>query len=365
MNSATGGFDSHALPPLAPTAPAVTDSASTAAAQPAYELRAYAPGDEHAILATFNRVFARVDPNFVPRTLEEWRWRYEQNPAGRRLWIAVAPDGRVAAQYAGLPQRVRLEGAPATFTQSVDSMLDPECRRGLGKQPLFVQLTWAWTDAYWGAPPERDPLMWGLPVPAAWRIGQKQLRYEFLRTQAKLCARLDGLERPAAPGVEVESAPGIPPEIGELFERCAGEHAAIAVRDQRYLAWRFERNPSQRYEYGLARRAGRIEGIAIFRAGEFDGVRDGLVCDWLAPRGDEAVGNALREWLAARARAAGCERLCAVFPDTSPEWLVFQRAGWRVRPTRYFAVGGAFLKKIDLRWLYKNWYYTLGDTDLC
>ena len=37
---------------------------------PAYRIRAYRPGDESAILATFNRVFARVDPTFQPRTLE-------------------------------------------------------------------------------------------------------------------------------------------------------------------------------------------------------------------------------------------------------------------------------------------------------
>ena len=39
-------------------------------------------------------------------------------------------------------------------------------------------------------------------------------------------------------------------------------------------------------------------------------------------------------------------------------------AGFRAAPTRYFLVGRNYVKKYDMRWLYRHWYYTLGDTDL-
>src|SRR5688572_16637755 len=165
---------------------------------PAYEIRPYRPGDEHGILEAFNRIFARVDPTFRPRTLAEWRWQYERNPSGRRIYLAVGPDGRVLAQYAGIPQRVLLDGQPGHFSQSVDSMADPEFRR-LAREPLFVQVGRSF-DANFGADaPDRDTLMWGLPVPAAFRIGKKQLKYELIRQQHKLVAPLARLALPASP----------------------------------------------------------------------------------------------------------------------------------------------------------------------
>ena len=46
------------------------------------------------------------------------------------------------------------------------------------------------------------------------------------------------------------------------------------------------------------------------------------------------------------------------------EWLPFQVAGFRVEPTRYFPVGRNYLPKYRMPWLHRNWYYTLGDSDL-
>ena len=69
---------------------------------PPYTVREYRAGDEHAILETFNRVFARVDPTFRPRSLETWRWLYDRNPSGRRIYLCLSGDGCVLAQYAGL-----------------------------------------------------------------------------------------------------------------------------------------------------------------------------------------------------------------------------------------------------------------------
>ena len=61
-----------------------------------YVIRPYAKGDEHGILATFNAVFAEGKEDFVPRTLDQWRWAFEDNPAGQRIWVAEK-DGDIAA----------------------------------------------------------------------------------------------------------------------------------------------------------------------------------------------------------------------------------------------------------------------------
>ena len=65
---------------------------------PPLTIREYRPGDEHAILATFNRVFAQIDPTFTPRTLASWRWQFEANPSGSRIFLALTEEGAVVSQ---------------------------------------------------------------------------------------------------------------------------------------------------------------------------------------------------------------------------------------------------------------------------
>ena len=329
---------------------------------PAYQIRPYEPGDETAILEAFNRIFARIDPGFHPRTMEAWRWQFERNPSGRRIWLAVAEDGRVLAQYAGLPQRVRLDGQPGFFSQSVDSMSDPDFRR-LAREPLFVQVGRAFDAAFGGEPPAKDTLMWGLPVPVAYRIGRKALKYELVRQQHKLGAPLASVRLPAS-NLQAEELAEFPEACDALFERLAAERRALTVRDRAQLAWRYSENPHHRYALAGVRRGGDLAGLAVYRKGSFDLVEDALLVDWLAPPEDEAVRAALLDWVLARARADGCERLSLVFPDTAPEWLAFQRLGLRVRATRYFLVAWSFSARHDLDWIRRHWYYTLGDTDL-
>ncbi|MSR61536.1 MAG: hypothetical protein EXS08_03690 [Planctomycetes bacterium] len=327
-----------------------------------YTIRAYQPGDELAILEAFNRIFARVDPSFTPRTLEEWRWSYARNPSGTRIQLAVTPEGRVLAQYAGLPQRALVDGQPTCFSQSVDSMADPEARK-LAREPLFVQVGRAFDAAYGGEGAGQDMLMWGLPVPVAYRIGKKQLKYQLVRQQHKLSVALERLTLPASELVAEEPAT-LPPDTDALFARFAAERRALAVRDRAQLAWRFEQHPQHRYRIAAVRRAGALVGLALYRKGAFDQAEDGLLVDWIVPAHDAAARLALLAWLAASARAEGCARLTTLFADTAPEWLAFQQHGFRVHATRYFLVAWSFSARHDLEWLAQHWYYTLGDTDL-
>jgi len=333
---------------------------------PPYTIREYEDGDEHAILATFNRVFAEADPSFVPRTLEQWRWQYLENPSGWRISLAVLDgDGSVISQYAGVGQRMLLEGQPANFSQAVDSMTDPAWRRGLKKPGFFVLTGYPYAAGYGGPPPDQDTIMWGLPVPPAWRVGKTYLDYELVRTQLKLVADPARLVLGDASGVDIEEVDEFPEEVAALAERRAGAAGAMAIRDKAQLDWRFVRHPEKSYKIALARRAGALVGCSVFATGAFDLSEDALVCDWIVDVGDTAAANALLAWQAQHARAAGMQRLTTILPETCPEWLAFQRAGFRVRPTHYFLVGRNYVKRYSMIWLYHNWFYTLGDTDLC
>jgi hypothetical protein len=327
-------------------------------------VRQYEPGDEHEILATFNRVFGRIDVTFRPRTLAFWRWRFLENPSGAKMMLAFTPEGRVAGQLAVIVNRVRLEGRPSNFAQGVDQMSDASLRTGLARGSLVGVLGNSMVNFFAGPGPEQHSLGWGAPVPAAWRAGKSFARYEIVRTQLKLVAEPGEVRAGAASGVELTEVREFPQEVGELSERAARVHGAIAVRDKPQLDWRWVRHPEKRCRIALARRGRELVGYAVAARGDFDGKQgEWLLLDWLVDAGDEAAGNALRAWLAGLA-AREPARIAAVFPDSKCEWLDFQRAGFRVAPTRYFLIARQYLRGYDVHWMHRHWYYTLGDTDL-
>ncbi len=332
---------------------------------PPLTIRAYEPGDEHAILETFNRVFGEIDPTFQPRTLEAWRWQFLGNPSGHRIFIALTEEGKVVSQYAGVGQRVLLDGDEVSFSQQVDSMTDPAWRLVLREPGFFVLTAQPYGEKFGGGGPDQDCFMWGLPMWGAWRIGKTYLAYEVLRTQLKLVCPLERLKVGGAAGVEVEEVERFPEGIESVYLRRAEGTGAIAIRDRAQLDWRFPDRVDRDYRIGLARRSGEVVGYAVFRRDAFDRVPDeGLVCDWVVPDGEDAAAAALLAWLADCARAEDTARLCAIFPDTAKEWFSFQRAGFHAAGSMYFIVGRSWVKRIKMRWLHDHWYYTLGDTDL-
>ncbi len=327
-------------------------------------IREYRAGDEVQIVDTFNRAFAQVDPNFVPRTLERWKWQYLDNPSGWRIMLAFAPDDSLISQYAGVGQRVWLEGRPANFSQAVDSMTDPAYRRGL-KKPGFFVLTGYPYFRYGGPPPDKDTVCWGAPVPSAWRIGKTYLGYRLIRNQLKLAVDPSALKSSAAGAVDVEEVASFPEDVGQLSAALAEVHGAVAVRDKAQMDWRFVRHPEEDYSIAMVRRSGRLLGYAVFKQADFDREEGpGLVADWCVAPGEEGAEQALVAWVRECALDRGADRLVALFPDTCPQWISFQRRGFRAEPTRYFLVCHCFSRRYRPRWLYDHWYYTLGDTDL-
>jgi len=330
-------------------------------------LREVQPGDEGAILQAFNRLFARVDPGFRPRTTESWRWRYREHPDGARVMLAVDAGGRVLAQYAGLGVRVRTPDGELRVSQAVDSFCDPDVRGGLARRGLFARLGEAWAERFFGAGPGRDRLVYGLPVRSAWRVGRAQLGYRLLRPLLRLEREPAGGSQRLTPGLTLEVASDFPPEVDELFERCTageGQLAAVALRDHGHLQWRFTQNPDHDYRIGLVHRAAELVGYAVLRQGTFDGRQGMLVCDWLVAPGEAAAEDALDAWLGREAEDAGAERLIAVFGERSREFATFQDRGFRVLPSSYLLAGRSSESRRDVRWWARHLHFTLADTDL-
>jgi hypothetical protein len=274
--------------------------------------------------------------------------------------LAVAGDGRVVSQYAGLGQRVALSGSRVRANLAVDSLSDPD-RRGLQHPGPFVRTGRVFAPHFGGRSPGADAFMWGLPDPPAWRIGRTFLGYQVVRNLNRLVRAPEAPSAGAAGAAhEVES---VPAGVDELFERVAAERGALVVRDRAHLRWRYFEHPHLRYRMAVFGDGTPPRGLAVYRAGVLDGEPSGILCDWLVPAADTRAADALRAWALAAAQGDGLP-LAAVFPEITPEFPAFQRAGFRVRATKRTLVARSYRRDISVDWLRAHWYLTLGDTDL-
>jgi hypothetical protein len=329
-------------------------------AAPRYDIRPFRPGDEDAILATFNAVFGENDPSFVPRTRAEWDWAFAHNPAGRRIWVAES-EGVIAAQCAALPYRVHVDGRETTFTQGVDSMVHPEHRKGLRRPGLYVETAYPFFREFGGL--GGDLLHYGWPVEPAWRIGRTFLGYEIVRTQPIHVRDLE--PGPTEIPREVERVERFGDDVVALYDRCRAGWGASVIRDARYLNWRFLERPGFRYDvFAVRDSAGALAGCAIHRRADRPFAGSGLIMDWLVPDDEPEAGELLREACLARGRADGARASLVVFPEWTPWNARFQDWGYRVHTTDYLLIGIVQHPRYDTWWLRRNWWYQLAELDV-
>jgi hypothetical protein len=316
--------------------------------------------DAGALLAAFERTFG------VARSREQWDWAFAKNPAGRRAFVALAGDA-VVGQFAALPERVWIDGRERVFAQGVDSFVVRERRARLAHSGLFVDIARACFAAHSARThADGDLVYYGLPVEAAWRIGNRFLGYEVVRTELALARELRGEVRRGAPlPAGIERLARFDEQAKWLWDRCAPDWPASAIRDAAFLDWRLLDAPKKRCEVLAARdEHGILRGFAAWRRASF--VLDDLavLVDWCVPSSERDVGAALLAALVADATASGAPALAGIVPPWSPWFAWFQEQGFTVHPTDYRMAAVTFDRRFDARWLATNWWYQLSDTDL-
>jgi hypothetical protein len=335
--------------------------------EPNLTIRAYQPGDEEKILETFNLVFREVcGESYVDRTMDFWRWEFLESPRGHRISLALAADGTVAAQYAGVAYPMSTAFGDCTFIHIVDSMAHPDYRKGLKRPGLFVTTALPWFEMCYDA---GDAVMYGYPVPIAERIGQRYLEYHRLRVVDFLC-RPVGEGRVDAPGsVAVERVAAFGSEADELFGQVANEKGCWTRRDQEFLTWRWVKIPTRDdYEIYLARRGGKVAGLMVLRP--VHELVPGCCCiaDWVVPEADTETMDALLAVATTRGRETGRESLMTVLANPSPEYRNLVTRGFSVVPSSKTLerrlTHRIYHPQMTTEWLQQHWWYTLGDSDL-
>lgn len=325
----------------------------------AWQVRAYEPGDEVAIVALFTRVFGA---GVAARDLGWWRWEFAACPAGSRIVLAVDADtGEVIAQYAALELPCHVDGRIEIVTQPVDSMVDPRWR-GTG---AFVAAAKRYFELFGHA--GRCVASYGFPSPRAARLGQHQLGYvpafmPVMALHANLFAkgRWQSLAR-SSPPLPVREVRRFGAEVDELWQRSRASHPFALVRDARYLNWRFAAAPTPHRMF-------LVDGARGVRAAFV--VREGwcaesilALAEFVAMAGDaEALATALGFALC-HAQARGFGRVETWFPPTSWPFVAARRLGFEAERSHSCMVARFYRSDRPVQWYLDRWFYTIGDSD--
>ena len=115
------------------------------------ELRDYKEGDEHLIIELFELVFKQK------MSLNQWHWRFRQNPAGKHMIKLMWEDDQLVGHYAVSPVFMMIDGVETLTAHSLTTMTHPD----FGGRGIFKALSLALYDdlenklgskAIWGYP---------------------------------------------------------------------------------------------------------------------------------------------------------------------------------------------------------------------
>lgn len=350
-------------------------------------VREYREGDEAEIGRLFNEVFE------TSRSLEEWHWKFRDNPAGVKMISVAEAAGAVVGHYANMVLRFRYRDRVVTVAMPVDNFIVPAYRGGMkGVQKRLFDFQEVFWDRLWFG--------FGFPNEAHYIVGKRVLHYKdvgeiqvlFKRLDPRLLVRdrfpwlppyllkcaqaLSGAWLRASSGNPgVETAAGVRTRIAErfdervdaLWDRVKDRHKVICVRDRKYLDWRF-RKPGADYRIVLAEKGGELAGYAVTLARRGKDAVEGYIVDVLADGTPGAASALVRrsvlELLSQKADFALCWRV----PDTEVSRALAE-AGFGEREDYFPRVHHVFYirdpERADEAVIgeQSNWYVTMADSD--
>jgi hypothetical protein len=328
--------------------------------EPGYEVRSYRAGDEVEILALFEHVFP------VKRGMDHWRWKFLDNPAGRHISLAVAPGGAIVGQFAGLPAIAVQPSGTFVLSQGIDHMVHPD-HQGRG---VFAALTRHFLLTVLAA--DERVVFYSYPLAEKHSIDRKVTAVELVHPVSALgwdLSRAEGALGADRPWTRlrhrVETVARFGGGAAALWERTRTELGVAAVRDPRYLNWRYADCPDVDYTLLQVRDrwTRRVAGLAVLRFGWFEEPIAALV-DWLVPARATAAAGALLAACHAHARASGCRSVRTWLPPSTAAHRVLAAFGYEREETPFLLTTLADADRERARLMKSRWFYTMGDSDI-
>lgn len=179
--------------------------------------------------------------------------------------------------------------------------------------------------------------------------------------------RRRALERPPPRRLKISEVDSFDDRVDGLWSCLYRDYGVVAIRDLRYLKWRYHARPDITYRYVVALEGDALAGYLVFRIGDRDGMLCGYIVDFLVRDHSRMVFAALLRFADQAMARDGAEAIiCALAPVEYRSML--WRGGYfpaRMATTPYlnamlFSRLPALRPFIDLG----KWYVTMGDGNL-
>jgi hypothetical protein len=325
-----------------------------------FTIRRYQRGDETAILDLFARSFHEQ------RSLEHWRWKYEDDPYGaERISVAFDDAGALVAHYAGYPVRFQIDGAGTTAHQIGDTMTEPSIRHiGRGPTSILGRTALRFYENFCDG---QVAFNFGFNVANIQKFSMRFLRstrvedvaYRRRDLRTDPMPRLTRIERYAR-GVTLELVTETSSEWDDLFARVESSYGFLIRRDAQYVKWRYLSRPDVKYVVVAMRKWRHLAGWLVFR------LRDNRMSigDLLIDPDHAGVLDVALRHLARLYPAEAIDMWCPPRPGWMHELLTSMRLNLTREPQDLGVMCVPFVDADAPSRMAAALYYTMGDGDL-
>jgi len=250
-------------------------------------------------------------------SMEHWDWKHLQNPlASSDPEVIVAVDnGKIIGTRPFLPAEMWLGNKKVKAAQHCDTMVHPDYQgKGIFNRMGQFAIRYLKDNGY--------ALSYGFPGPMSrpgflkqgYRIvAETENMFRVVHPQKLLSYKLGN--KPLAGGlgffydIVLSSQTKKPTRLSdsfqvEVFDRFTDDLKNVddlrdksginLVRSEKYLRWRFDRNPDHNYRYVIAKREGKLWGYAVVSVQQQpNGLVNGLIVDYLVKNKDLACFRVL------------------------------------------------------------------------
>ena len=347
------------------------------------EIRKYHPEDAPILNEMVTRIYG------FTQDVRIWKWKYEDNPLKKNYSYVAVANGRIIAHIGGLVSELQIGGEKFVGSQLSDLMADPEHRvKGAFTMAFLTQTQTVVEDGHCpfgfanpnsaAATVKTGMNMLGPMVPRLDRVVDFE---PVIRRKVKtmLVSRPLGflvnsaaklLYTTRAPRLadtqSIEEIESFDERFDELWERVGADFPRTLARSSAYLEWRYRKHPTQDYKVFAFADKGDLKGFIVLRAKKDEDITRGLVIDLVTDLRQPEVWEALlikgMEYLVKE----GADLITCWMFDHMPYHGTLKKLRFIDRPSDLNVNIYGEQGKHDVETLNdpKNWYVSMGDTDV-
>jgi Acetyltransferase (GNAT) domain len=199
------------------------------------EIRNYTQGDEHAIIELFELVFKQK------YSLEQWNWRFVNNPSGKHLIKLMWENNQLVGHYAVSPLEVMVNGRTVKTAHSLTTMTHPD----FGGRGIFKLLSKSLYDEL-----ENElgfKAIWGFPNNNSHYGFINGLEWKDLCVIHTLGAKAESFEKSTLEASLLNPIAEFTDEHADFVMQFLKKNKVYVNRNKTYLNWRYVAKPAVKY----------------------------------------------------------------------------------------------------------------------